>query len=93
MALQKRRWQMHSAVTPKVRLQKQPKARVHAVCAKVTSGQLPFLRLMATNLLDTRKRPVVQAGAFQAKALWPRGSSPRAECALVGTPVGRGSGI
>jgi hypothetical protein len=26
MALQKRRWQVHSAVTRKVRLQKQPKA-------------------------------------------------------------------
>ncbi|MFN7857085.1 MAG: hypothetical protein ACK5OA_11040, partial [Acidovorax sp.] len=43
MALQKRRWQVHSAVTPKVRLQKQPKARVRAVCCKITSGQLPFL--------------------------------------------------
>jgi hypothetical protein len=30
-----------------VRLQKQPKARVHAVCAKMTSGQLPFLGLFA----------------------------------------------
>ena len=43
MALQKRCWQVHSAVTLKVRLQKQPKAQVHAVCAKMTSGQLPFL--------------------------------------------------
>ena len=43
MALQKRRWQVHSAVTPNVRLQKQPKARVRAVRGKITSGQLPFL--------------------------------------------------
>jgi hypothetical protein len=43
MALQKRYWQVHSAVTPKVRLQKQRKARVHAVCGKIKSGQLPFL--------------------------------------------------
>jgi hypothetical protein len=34
---------VHSAVTPKVRLRKQPKARVHVVCGKMTSGQLPFL--------------------------------------------------
>jgi hypothetical protein len=32
-----------SAVTPKVRQQKPRKARVRAVCAKMTSGQLPFL--------------------------------------------------
>jgi hypothetical protein len=43
MALQKRSWQVHSAVTPKVGVQKQRKARVHAVCGKMTSGQLPFL--------------------------------------------------
>jgi hypothetical protein len=43
MALQKRRWQVHSAVTPKVRLRKQRKARARAVCAKIASGQLPFL--------------------------------------------------
>ena len=43
MALQKRCWQVHSTVTRKVRLQKQRKARVHAVCAKMKSGQLPFL--------------------------------------------------
>ena len=43
MALQKRCWQVHSAVTPKVRMRKQRKAQVHAVCGKMTSGQLPFL--------------------------------------------------
>jgi hypothetical protein len=43
MALQQRCWQVHSAVSPKVGLRKQPKARVHAVCGKMTSGQLPFL--------------------------------------------------
>ncbi len=43
MALQKRSWQVHSAVASKVRLQKQPKARAYAVCGKMTSGQLPFL--------------------------------------------------
>ena len=45
MALQKRCWQMHSAVTPKVRLRKQPKARVRAVCAKMTSGVTPKVGL------------------------------------------------
>ena len=48
MALQKRCWQVHSAVPPKVRLQKQPKARGHGVCDKMTSGQLPFLGLTLT---------------------------------------------
>ena len=47
MALQKRRWQVHSAVTPKVRLRKQRQDRVHAVCGKMTSGQLPFSGLTA----------------------------------------------
>ena len=51
MALQKRCWQVHSAVTRKVRLQKQRKPRVHAVCAKMTSGQLPFLGSEASSRL------------------------------------------
>jgi hypothetical protein len=42
MAHQKRCWQVHSAVTPKVRQRKQRQDRVHAVCGKMTSGQLPF---------------------------------------------------
>jgi hypothetical protein len=42
MAHQRRRWQVHGAVTPEVRLRKQRKDRVHAVCGKMTSGQLPF---------------------------------------------------
>jgi hypothetical protein len=42
MAHQKRCWQVHGAVTPEVRQRKQRKDRVHAVCGKMTSGQLPF---------------------------------------------------
>jgi hypothetical protein len=42
MAHQKRCWQVHGAVTPEVRLRKQRQDRVHAVCGKITSGQLPF---------------------------------------------------
>lgn len=48
MAHQRRCWQVHGAVTPKVRLRKQRKNRVHAVCGKMTSGQLPFAGSMLT---------------------------------------------